>query len=165
VIVATLQPEKYTAIVRGKDRTTGIGVVEVYDNDPAVDSQLANISTRGFVVDGDQVMIGGFILGEPNQGDRRLVIRALGPSLAAFGVTNALQDPVLELRNENGSALFTNDDWEQDQAVEIAATGLAPADVRESAIIVDLPMGRYFAVVQGKAGATGVAIVEIYSLP
>lgn len=164
VIVATLMPEAYTAIVTGKERTTGIGIVEVYDNDPAVNAQLANISTRGFVVNGDEFIIGGFILGEPNQGGRRVVLRALGPSLAAFGITNALQDPFLELKNENGATLVSNDDWQQSQQGEITATGLAPTDIRESAIVATLPMGRYFAIVQGKAGETGVAVVEIYSL-
>jgi hypothetical protein len=165
VIVATLPPASYTAIVMGKDRTTGIGVVEVYDNDPMVDSALANISTRGFVVNGDDTIIGGFILGEPNEGPRRLVVRALGPSLATFGIANVLQDPVLELRDQHGAVILANDDWQQSQQPEITASGLAPSDTRESAIAATLPMGRYFAIVQGKQGATGVAIVEIYSLP
>ena len=165
VIVATLLPDAYTAIVTGKNRTTGIGVVEAYDNDPAVDSVLANISTRGFVVNGDDTIIGGFILGEPNEGPRHVVIRALGPSLANFGVPDVLQDPLLELRNENGSVIATNDDWQQSaQQAEILASGLAPTDQHESAIAATLPMGRYFGIVQGKAGATGVAVVEIYSL-
>jgi hypothetical protein len=165
VIVATLPPASYTAIVTGKDRTTGIGVVEVYDNAPAADAQLANISTRGFVVDGDNIIIGGFILGGNGPGDRRVGIRALGPSLAAFGIATPLQDPTLELKNENGATLMTNDDWMQTQAVEITAAGLAPTDIRESALVATLPAGHYFAMVQGKTGATGVAIVEIYSLP
>ena len=161
VIVATLAPASYTAIVNGKDRTTGIGVVEVYDNDPAVDSQLVNISTRGLVVNGDDTIIGGFILGGPNPGERRVGIRALGPSLAAFGVTNPLQDPLLEVKNENGTTLLSNDDWQQSQPAEIIAAGLAPTDPRESAIIASLPMGHYFAMVQGKSGQSGVALVEI----
>jgi hypothetical protein len=164
VIVATLPVAAYTAIVRGKQQTTGIGLVEVYDNGQALDSQLANISTRGFVVNGNNAIIGGFILGG-NQGDRRVVIRAIGPSLAASGITDSLQDPVLELKNENGTTLMSNDDWPQNQPVEITASGLAPTDTRESAIVATLPSGRYFAIVQGKTGATGIALVEIYRLP
>jgi hypothetical protein len=79
-------------------------------------------------------------------------------------VTNALQDPLLELKNENGTTLLSNDDWQQSQAAEITAAGLAPADTRESAIIATLPMGHYFAIVQGKSGQMGVALVEIYRL-
>ena len=165
VIVATLPPESYTAIVTGKNRTVGIGVVEVYDNNSGADPQLVNISTRGFVVDGNNLIIGGFILGGNGPGDRRVVIRAIGPSLASFGIANALPDPVLQLKNENGTTLLSNDDWKQTQETEITGTGLAPTDARESAISTTLPAGHFFTLVQGKSGATGVAVVEIYSLP
>ena len=113
-IVATLEPGSYTAIVRGKNDTTGIGLVEVYDLDEAADSELANISTRGFVDTGDNVMIGGFIVGSGV--DTTVVVRAIGPSLGDLGVSNPLQDPTLELHGTNGDLLASDDDWKDTPA-------------------------------------------------
>ena len=118
-IVAMLPPGAYTAVVRGNNGGTGVGLIEAYDLDSAADAQLANISTRGFVESGDNVMIGGFILGN-GSANARVLIRAIGPSLTAFGVPDALADPTLELRNNNGALLAANDDWRDTQEAEIA---------------------------------------------
>jgi hypothetical protein len=150
--------------VRGNGGGSGIGLVEVYDLDQAAKSKLANIATRGFVDTDDNVMIGGFIMGENAQANGRVVIRAIGPSLSAFGITDALQDPILELKNANGSTLISNDDWQQAQEAEITQTGLAPTDIRESALVTTLPDGNYTAIVRGKNNTTGVAVVEVYSV-
>ena len=163
-IDAILSPGNYTGIIRGKNGGTGIGLIEVYDLDTAAASKLSNISTRGFVgsLPGDAI-IAGFILGNQNLPDR-LVIRGLGPSLAANGVPNTLQNPTLELHNGDGVLLFTNNDWQDNptNAAEVAAAGLAPSDSRESAIAVTLPPGAYTAILAGLGGTTGNAIVEIY---
>lgn len=124
-------------------------------------TRLLNISTRGRVGTGDEVLIGGFI----SRGGGRLVIRAIGPSLAAFGVPSPLPDPVLTLKDSNGATFATNDDWQSSQAAEITATGLAPTNAAESAILTSLSAGSYTAVVSGKGGATGIALVEVYQLP
>jgi hypothetical protein len=163
-IVATLPPANYTAILRGKDGTTGIGVVEMYDLDARSDSKLANISTRGFVQTGNDVMIGGFIFGE-GAASERVIIRALGPSLT--GIPNVLADPTLDLYDGNGTLLLSNDNWtdDADQAADILASGIAPQNAFESAVIMTLPPGAYTAVIAGKDGTTGVAIAEVYHLP
>lgn len=163
-LVITLLPGRYTAIIRGNNGASGTALVEVYDGDPAADSQLANISTRGFVGTNDNVMIGGFIIGGNGQANGRVVIRAIGPSLSVFGITGALQDPTLELKDANGSTLISNDDWKQSQEAEINQTGLAPTDIRESALVTSLPDGNYTAIVRGKDNTTGVAVVEVYSV-
>jgi hypothetical protein len=139
-----------------------MALVEVYDGDLVADSQLANISTRGFVGTNDNVMIGGFIIGGNGRANGRVVIRALGPSLSAFGITGALQNPVLELKNANGSTVLSNDDWQASQATEISQTGLAPTDIRESALVTSLSDGNYTAIISGQGSATGVAVVEVY---
>ena len=162
-IVAMLPPGAYTAVVRGNNGGTGVGLVEAYDLEPAADAQLANISTRGFVDSGDNVMIGGFILGN-GSANARVLIRAIGPSLTAFGVPDALADPTLELHNNNGDIIAANDDWRDTQQAEIEATGIPPSDDRESAIVQTLAPGAYTAIVRGKNNTTGVALVEAYRL-
>ena len=164
-IVTTLPANNssYTAIVRGYNNATGIGVVEAYDLDRATNSKLANISTRGFVNTGDNVMIGGLII--VGNTTANVIIRAIGPSLAAFGVPNALLDPTLELYDGNGTLLAFNDDWQTDQQAAIIATGLAPTHIRESAIVRTLSPGAYTAIVRGFSNLTGVALVEGYQLP
>jgi hypothetical protein len=164
-IAATLPANNagYTAIVRGLSNGTGVGVVEVYDVDRTVNSRLANISTRGFVSTGDNVMIGGMII--VGSDPANVLIRAIGPSLASFGVANPLPDPTLELRDSNGTLLAFNDDWPTDQQAAIIATGLAPANDLESAIVRGLPPGAYTAIVREFNNLTGVALVEAYQLP
>jgi type VI secretion system secreted protein VgrG len=163
-IVATLTPANYTAILSGKNGTTGIGVVEMYDLDLASDSKLANISTRGFVQTGDNVMIGGFIFGNGTASEK-VIIRAIAPSLT--GIPNVLADPTLELHDGSGTLLMSNDNWQDDasQATLITNTGIPPQNDFESAIVTTLPPGPYTAIVAGKNGGTGVAVVEVYHLP
>ncbi len=161
-IIATLPVGANTAILKGQNNTTGVGLVEVYDLEgetPGV--QLANISTRGKVDTGDNVMIGGFIIGgtEPTT----VLVRALGPTLSDFGVAGVLADPVLELHDSNGNIL-TNDDWRSTQALEISALGLAPSKDTESAISATLVPGAYTAIVSGKDGSAGVALIEVYNI-
>jgi hypothetical protein len=164
-IVATLLPGAYTAIVAGKNQTTGIGLVEVYDADSAAASQLANISTRGFVQTGDNVMIGGFILGGSSN-NTGIVVRGIGPSLAQFGLSNVLADPTLELRDSNGALLISNDDWQNDpaQAAQLSARGLAPQDAKESGIFASLPSGAFTAILGGKNAGIGIGLIEIYNV-
>jgi hypothetical protein len=169
-IVATLDPGLYTAVVTGKNGGTGVGLVEAYDLDQSATSQLGNLSTRGFVDIGNNVMIGGFILGPDGALDASVLVRAIGPSLTNFGVTDALADPVLELHDANGTLLTSNDNWKVkdaggSQEAEIEATNLQPTNDLESAILMTLPPGGYTAVVSGKGGITGVALVEVYRLP
>lgn len=163
-IVETLAPGAYTAIVSGKNNTTGVGLVEVYDLDLTADSKLANISTRGFVGTSDNVLIGGFIVVGEASTSTSTLIRAIGPSLTSLGVTDALQDPELELHDGNGALIVSNDDWMSDQEAEIIATGAAPTEPAESAILRTLVPGNYTAIVSGKSGGTGVALVEVYQL-
>lgn len=160
-IVATLDPGAYTAIVSGVNGTTGVGLVESYDLDAAAASDLANISTRGFVATESNVMIGGFILGS----DTNVLIRAIGPSLTDFGVAGALADPTLELRDVQGTLISSNDNWKEPNETEIAATGLQPGMEEESAILETLPAGAYTAIVAGAGATTGVGLVEVYRLP
>jgi glucose/arabinose dehydrogenase len=166
VIVAVLQPGNYTAIIRGQNNGTGVGLVEVYDVDQTVPSRLGNISGRALVQTGSNVLIAGFIVGN-NAGAARVVIRAIGPSLAASGVTNPLLDPTLELRDNNGALVLGNDNWQDDsnQASQIAASGLAPGNAQESAVATSLLPGTYTAIVAGKNGGTGIGLVEVYNLP
>jgi len=163
-IISTLDPGSYTAVVSGKDGGTGVGLVEGYDLDQAADSQLGNISTRGFVETGTNVMIGGFILGGET-GNANVVVRALGPSLTAFGVTGALADPTLELHDQNGALVQSNDNWKETQQTEIEATDLQPTNDLESAIVETLAPGAYTAIVAGKDDLTGVGLVEVYRSP
>ena len=151
----------YTAIMRGVNNTTGIGVVEVYDLDQTADSELANISTRGFVQTGDNVLIAGLIV--VGQNPMRVIVRAIGPSLPVPG---PLGDPTLELRDGNGALVRANDDWRDDptQESEIIATGIPPTNNQESAIVENLAPGPYTAIVRGANDTIGVALVEIYGL-
>lgn len=164
-LVATLAPAGYTAIVKGKDGATGLALVEVYDLDDAADSQLGNISTRSSIQSGENVAIGGFVLGGAENG-AEIVIRALGPSLSEQGITNALPDSTLELRDENGALLVFNDNWQDNpaQAAKIRDAGFAPPDDLEAVTLTTLPPGLYTAIVGGKNGATGIGLVEIYNL-
>jgi hypothetical protein len=162
-IDATLNPGAYTAVVSGKNSTSGVGLVEVYDLNQAAPARLANISTRALVGTGDDIVIAGFILGS-HSGDDRLIVRGIGPSLTAAGVPDALANPILELRDSNGVLLFANNDWQDNpaQAAEITAAGLAPTNNLESAIATTLPPGVYTALLAGENNGTGVGLVEVY---
>jgi hypothetical protein len=163
-MVATLPPGNYTAVLQGVNGGTGIGLIEIYDiSATGVDAQLGNLSTRAFVGTGQEVLIGGFILGE-SEGDAEIVVRALGPSLTARGVSGALADPFLELRDSNGLLIQGNDNWNDvpAQAAELTSKGFAPSNNSESAIIATLPPGTYTAIVRGVNATTGVGLVEIF---
>ena len=164
-IVATLQPGTYSVIIRDQGNSTGVGLLEVYDVDRTSTSRLANISGRASVQTGANVLISGFIVGQ-NIGAAKVVVRALGPSLAQAGIANPLADPTLELRDNNGALIIGNDNWEENaqQAAQISASGLAPGHTQESAIATSLLPGTYTAIVAGKGG-TGVGLVEVYNLP
>jgi phospholipase/lecithinase/hemolysin len=163
-IVATLPPGHYTAVLAGKNATTGNGLVEVYDLESGTSSTLANLSTRGFVGAGDNVMIGGLIIGS---GDSPIVVlRAIGPTLTGSGIVNPLLDPTIELHDGNGAVIGFNDNWKDSQLQAVNATQLAPTDDREAAIVAPfLTPGSYTAVVRGKGDTTGVALVEAYRIP
>jgi hypothetical protein len=163
-IVATLPPGAYTAIVRGQNKGTGVGLVEAYDLESGADAKLANISTRGFVDAGENVMIGGLIAGPGGSVNGQMLVRAIGPSLSAFGVPDALQDPTLELHDGNGALLAANNDWRETQETAIEATGIPPSNNKESAILSALPPGGYTAIVRGVGNTTGVGLVEVYNL-
>jgi hypothetical protein len=160
-LVLTLPPGHYTAVIQGNDPSPGSALVEVYDADLPANSQLGNISTRGFVGTGNDVLIAGLIVGGP--GTAKTVVRALGPSLTAFGVSDALQDPTLDLYDTNGS-VASNDNWEATTSGESIPDFLHPSDARESALCLSLPPGQYTAIVQGNGATTGVALVEAYNL-
>ena len=158
-IVRNLAPGAYTAVLAGKGATTGVGLVEVYDLDLAADSRLVNIATRGRVGTGDDVLIAGTIA--VGSGTTTVLFRALGPST---GVPGSLNDTTLELHDGQGATIATNDNWQDSEGGAIEATGLAPNDSREAAILRELTPGAYTAVVRGKNGATGVAVIDAYQL-
>ena len=171
-IVALLDPGSYTAILRGAGNTTGIAVVEAYDlgtasMDLTSGAQLANISTRGFVDTGNNIMIGGIISAN---GAAKYLVRGIGPSLTGFGIQGALPDPTLELRDAAGTLLSSNDNWKRrpdgsSQQAEIEATTISPTNDLESALVQTVTPGNYTAIVRGKNNLTGVALVEVYNLP
>ena len=160
-----LPPGAYTVIVRGKNQTPAIGLVELYDLSPlSGNTKLGNISTRGSVGTGDNVLITGFIVGDV--GSSTVVVRALGPSLASYGVSGVLSNPYLTIYDSSGSAIASNDNWQDNNnAFYIQKNGLAPSNAMESALVLHLPAGAYTAIVTGADGGTGVALAEVYTLP
>jgi hypothetical protein len=168
VILTMLGPGSYTAILAGKNGGTGVGLVEAYDLGQGSNSTLANISARGLVETGDNVMIGGFIVGGGSgPGTARVVVRALGPSIPIAG---ALPDPTLELRDGSGTLVASNDNWKtrpdgSSQQAEIEATTIPPTRDLEAALVQTLPSGNYTAIVRGQNSTTGVGLVEAYNLP
>jgi hypothetical protein len=161
-IVATLAPGAYTAIVSGKDNTSGVALVEIYDLNRDADSKLANLSTRANVNIGDDIVIAGFLVSEGDSD--RVVVRGIGPSLTVTGVPNALADPTLELHDNQGALLAANNNWQDNpaQAAEIALAGLAPTNPLEAAITATLPPGLYTALLAGLNYGTGIGVVEVY---
>ena len=165
-ILATLNPGSYTVVVRsfdnGDGHLTGTALVELYDLHTS-GGRAGNISTRGPVQAGDQVLIGGFIVGGTQP--KTVVVRALGPSLIAAGISHPLSDPTVELHNASGATLASNDDWGSGpNAAQIQSEGLAPTQPAESALQATLNPGSYTAIVRGAGSATGVGLVEIYDL-
>jgi hypothetical protein len=161
-IIADLAPGAYTALVRGAGNSTGTGVVDAYDISAASPAKLANIATRGFIQPGDKLMIAGFIV---QNGTVKAVVRAIGPSLSAFGITNALPDTTLQVRDQNGGIVLENDDWQTSQKQELESIGLQPSHNLEAALIVTLQPGQYTAQVRGKNGASGIGVVQVYFIP
>jgi hypothetical protein len=164
-IVKRLPPGNYTAVIRGANNASGIGVVEIYDLDTSDPGELGNLSGRASVETGDNALFDGVILqgGVP----KRVLFRALGPSVKINGTTvpGTLQNPTLELHSGNGTILATNDDWhDAPNAAEIQSTGLAPPDDRESAVLMTLVPGNYTTIVRGKNGTTGIGLAEAYKL-
>jgi hypothetical protein len=153
----------YTAILRGANNTTGVGLVEVYDLDRGLGSSVLNISTRGQVLTGENVLIAGTIVAGP--GVQKVIVRAIGPSLNLSG---KLADPMLELRDANGALIRSNDNWRTGgQEAEIMATTIPPTNDLEAAIVYDAPASgaSYTAIVRGVNDASGIALVEVYALP
>jgi hypothetical protein len=160
-LIQTLNPGSYTAVLRGQNNTTGTALVEIYDAAQPVGSELVNIGTRGSVGTQNDVMIGGFILG--GTGVTNVIVRALGPSLSQFGITNALADPTLEVFNGQGASIGFNDSWGNDpNASVVTAKGLAPSDPLEAALALMPSPGAYTAIVAGQSGGTGLGLVEVY---
>ena len=164
-MIRTLAPGAYTVVVTGQNQTTGVALIEIYDNNQAVDSQLSNLSTRGFVQSGTNVMIGGFILGGET-GITHVAIRGLGPSLSQLGLQNVLTNSTLELHDSNGATLVSNDNWQDDptSANELASRGLALPNSLEAGIFVTLSPGAYTAILAGNSGGVGIGLVELYNL-
>jgi hypothetical protein len=161
-ILATLRPGAYTAIQTGVGGGTGVGLIEVYDVDPLSASRLINISTRGLVQTGNNVLIAGCSLAG-GSGSNEVVIRALGPSLVSFGVNNALPNPVVTLYDSNANVIIANDNWKDSQQRAIENTGLQPPNDLDAAILATLPTGNYTAIVTDKNGSIGVGLVEVYA--
>lgn len=164
ILIDNLDPGTYTAIVRGINITAGIALVEVFDlNSGTSPSILANISTRGLVGTGDNVLIGGIII--LGASDQQVLIRAIGPSLTAQGVSGALADPFLELHDKDGNLITSNDNWmDAPNEQAIIDTGIPPTENAESAILATLPPSNYTAIVSGENGTSGVALVEVYQI-
>ena len=161
--IRTLVPGAYTVIVTGKDATPGIGLVEVYDINALANAKFVNMSTRGSVGTVDNVLISGFIIGDVDSAT--VVVRALGPSLVAYGVSGVLSDPTLTIYDSRGSVIASNDNWEVDpNAGLVQKNGLTPPNALESALVLHLPAGAYTAVVRGANGGTGVGLAEVYTL-
>jgi uncharacterized protein GlcG (DUF336 family) len=162
-ILTTLSAGSYSAIEAGKGGSTGIGLLQVYELDSTTASQLASVSTRARVQTGSGVLIGGLNITSQN-GDLPVLLRSLGPSLGVFGVSTPLGDPVLEIRNTSGAIVASNDNWKQTQQVAIEATGLAPPNDKDAAILTPLRPGTYSIIVHDAAGGSGVALFEAYNL-
>jgi sugar lactone lactonase YvrE len=126
---------------------------------------LLNISTRGFLRGGNDIIIAGFVVGGTGPVGTSILVRALGPSLSGFGITDPLADPIIELHDASGTLLASNNDWRDSQADAITTTKLAPPDDRESAILTALHGGAFTAIVGTANGAPGTVVVEVYNLP
>jgi hypothetical protein len=165
IVLATLGPANYSAILTGSGQTAGLGLVEVYNNDKNAAAQLANISTRGFVRAQDNVMIGGFILGGAAN-NARIALRGRGPSLSQFNLNPVLADPTLELKDANGTTIVANDNWTDDSASAalLTANGLALSDPKEAGIFISLPSAQFTAILAGKNGGIGIGLIEVYNL-
>ena len=165
-IVAMLSPAAYTATVADANGSTGVGLIEVYDLNSGVNARLGNIATRGSVQTGENVMIAGFVLGGSSTNPAKVVVRAIGPSLAQSGISNPLSNPILQLFDNNGQIVANNDNWQDvpSQASQLQALNLAPVNPAESAIVATLPPGLYTAIEAGLGGGTGIGLIEVYAV-
>lgn len=161
-MVATLTPGAYTVVLESSSQSPGTGLFELYDLAP-LDSETRNLSTRGRVGTGDHSMVAGFTIG----GDRpsRVIVRGIGPSLAASGISDPLPDPTLELHAADGSLLFSNDNWRSGEEELIVASGLPPSHDAEAAIVATLNPGSYTAILRGTGDTVGNALIEVFRLP
>jgi hypothetical protein len=160
-IIANLAPGSYTAVVRGFGNSTGTGIVDAYDISAGSPAKLVNIATRGLIQAGDKLMIAGFIV---QNAPVRAVVLASGPSLLAFGISNALPDTTLQLRDQNGAIVLENDDWKTNQQQELESIGLHPSHDLEAALVTTIQPGQYTAQVRGKDNSSGIGVVQIYFL-
>jgi hypothetical protein len=160
-ILITLDPGKYTAILNGNNGNTGVGLVEVYNTSTGASGELRNVSTRGFVGTGNDVLIAGFIA-NGGDGSTQVLLRGLGPSVAQFGVSGTLADPVVTLVDSNGNVVQTNNDWKNTQQAAIQVTGFAPPNDLEAAILAPVAAGNYTAILSGNGGGTGIGLLEVY---
>jgi hypothetical protein len=165
-VIATLSPAAYTASVADANGSTGVGLIEVYDLNSGADARLGNIATRGSVQTSENVMIAGFALGGSSINPAKVVVRALGPSLALSGISNPLGNPSLQLFDNNGQLVANNNDWQEvaAQAAELQSLNLAPVNPAESAIVATLPPGLYTAIEAGQTGGTGIGLIEVYAI-
>jgi hypothetical protein len=157
----------FTAILSGANGGSGIGVLEVYDLDAESFADLGNVATRGFVGSGPNVLIGGFIVGDDSftGQPQNILVRGIGPSLSASGISNPLQDPVIELHDSQGATIVSNNDWgTSPDAAALTTSGLAPTNPKESAILRTVAPGAYTVILSGVGGGTGVGSVEAYNL-
>lgn len=161
-VIVALEPGSYTAVVRGAGNATGTGVVDAFDIDPGSSARIANIATRGLVQPNDKLMIAGFIV---QYGAVKVVVRAVGPSLTEFGISNALPDTTLQLRDQNGAIVLENDDWKTSQQAELENIGLQPSNDKEAALVATIQPGQYTAQVRGKGNDSGIGVVQVYFLP
>lgn len=161
-LLLSVAPGSYTAVLRGKGSLTGTGLVEIYDLDTSGSAKLVNISTRGFVLTGENVMIGGLIV--TGSDSAHLVLRGIGPSLHDFGVPTVLGDPLLELHDGNGALIRTNNNWRETQETVLRNIGLAPGNDLEAAMLVVVAPGNYTAVLKGADGGSGNGLIEVYKL-
>jgi hypothetical protein len=163
-IVATLSPGSYTVVLRGISNGTGHGINDLHDVAPGTVSSLTAIGTRANVLTGNDALVSGIVI-QPSGGD--LLLRVLGPSMTAAGVSNVLADPTLELRDSNGVLLMVNDNWRDDPSQEalILASGIQPSDDHEAALVINLPAGSYTGLARGRNNATGIGYIQFYSLP
>ncbi len=165
-IIATLAPAAYTALLSQTNGASGVGLVEVYDLNSGAPAKLANISTRGSVRTAADVMIGGFAIGGSSTNPVKIVIRAVGPSLAQAGINIPLNNPTLEVFNSNGERIAFNDNWTDDpsQAAQLQALNLAPGNGAESALVRTFVPGLYTAIVAGQGGGIGIGLIEVYAV-
>jgi hypothetical protein len=167
--IVTLSPGPYTAIIQPQDGVQGVGMVEIYEMPDTGDAKMVDVATRALVGVVNNALFGGFIIDCPAGQTKSVLLRGIGPSLAAQGVPNALQDPVFRVYNMNVSPaviIGTSDDWAtEDTAARVANQSYVPSSPREAATVIDLPAGIYTIILEPKDGVPGIGMVEVYELP